>query len=130
MLNRLQAVFASLHARECKYVVLGGIAAVLYGVPRATFDLALDRLIALLGEVLENPANRLDVVKSFQEAVWHTADMIGEPWVDEILRDLAHDLDYYEPDPEARSEDPSYYDDRRLEQEIRSAIEKLTQGHR
>jgi len=39
MLNRLQAVFASFHARDCKYLVLGGIAAVLYGVPRATFDL-------------------------------------------------------------------------------------------
>lgn len=39
MLNRLQAVFASFHARECRYVVLGGIAAVLHGVPRATFDL-------------------------------------------------------------------------------------------
>jgi hypothetical protein len=39
MLNRLQAVFASLHAHEVKYVGIGGIAAVLHGVPRATFDL-------------------------------------------------------------------------------------------
>jgi hypothetical protein len=39
MLNRLQTVFASLHSHHVKYVVIGGIAAVLYGVPRATFDL-------------------------------------------------------------------------------------------
>jgi len=39
MLNRLQGVFESFQAHECRYVVLGGIAAVLYGVPRATFDL-------------------------------------------------------------------------------------------
>lgn len=39
MLNRLRAVFASFHSHECKYVVIGGIAAVLHGVPRATFDL-------------------------------------------------------------------------------------------
>lgn len=38
MLNRVQTVFASLRTHEVKYVVIGGIAAVLHGVPRATFD--------------------------------------------------------------------------------------------
>jgi hypothetical protein len=36
MLNRLQGIFASLHRHNVKYVVIGGIAAVLHGVPRAT----------------------------------------------------------------------------------------------
>ena len=57
MLNRLQDVFASLNAHDVRYVVIGGIAAVLHGVPRATFDLDLlidassenaERLIAAL----------------------------------------------------------------------------------
>ncbi len=39
MLNRLQEGFASLEEHKGKYGVIGGIAAVLYGVPRATFDL-------------------------------------------------------------------------------------------
>ena len=39
MLNRLQGVFSSFQAHQVKYVVIGGIAAVLHGVPRATFDL-------------------------------------------------------------------------------------------
>lgn len=39
MLNRLRDVFASLQRHDVRYVVLGGIAAVLHGVPRATFDL-------------------------------------------------------------------------------------------
>jgi hypothetical protein len=39
MLNRLQDVFASLQKHEVKYITIGGIAAVLHGVPRATFDL-------------------------------------------------------------------------------------------
>ena len=39
MLNRLKGVFKSLQQHNVKYVVIGGIAAVLYGVPRATFDL-------------------------------------------------------------------------------------------
>jgi hypothetical protein len=39
MLNRLQDVFASLNRHNVRYVVIGGIAAVLHGAPRATFDL-------------------------------------------------------------------------------------------
>ena len=39
MLNRLKDVFKSFQQHEVRYVVIGGIAVVLYGVPRATFDL-------------------------------------------------------------------------------------------
>ncbi|MDO9541265.1 MAG: nucleotidyltransferase [Kiritimatiellia bacterium] len=39
MLNRLQDVFRSFQQREVKYLVIGGIASILHGVPRATFDL-------------------------------------------------------------------------------------------
>lgn len=39
MLNRLLDVFKSFQRHEVKYVVIGGVASVLYGVPRATFDL-------------------------------------------------------------------------------------------
>jgi predicted nucleotidyltransferase len=39
MLNRLKSVFSSLQEHQVKYVIIGGIAAVLHGVPRATFDL-------------------------------------------------------------------------------------------
>jgi hypothetical protein len=39
MLNRLQNVFRCLKKHKVKYLVIGGIAAVLYGVPRATFYL-------------------------------------------------------------------------------------------
>lgn len=39
MLNRLQDVFKSFQQHEVRYVVIGGVASVLYGVPRVTFDL-------------------------------------------------------------------------------------------
>jgi hypothetical protein len=39
MLNRLLDVFKSFQQHEVKYVIIGGIASVLHGVPRATFDL-------------------------------------------------------------------------------------------
>ncbi|MBW2409089.1 MAG: hypothetical protein JRF72_04770 [Deltaproteobacteria bacterium] len=48
MLNRLKGVFQSFQQHNVKYVVIGGIAAVLYGVPRATFD--LDILIEATSE--------------------------------------------------------------------------------
>ena len=41
MLNRLQDVFVSFQKHNVKYIVIGGIAAVLHGVPRATFDLEI-----------------------------------------------------------------------------------------
>lgn len=53
MINRLIDVFKSFQKYNVKYLVIGGIAAVLYGVPRATFD--LDIII----EASEENARRL-----------------------------------------------------------------------
>ena len=59
MLQRLQAVFECFERREVRYVVIGGIAAVLHGVPRATFDLVIlveaspENARRLLGALLE-----------------------------------------------------------------------------
>lgn len=53
MINRLGEVFASFQKHKVKYLVIGGIAAVLHGVPRATFD--LDILI----EATEDNAQRV-----------------------------------------------------------------------
>lgn len=69
MLNRLRDVFASFQKHQVKYVVIGGIAAVLHGVPRATFD--LDILIA---------AQRL--LDAFLDANVGTASLIS---ADELL---------------------------------------------
>jgi len=57
MLNRLKGVFASFHSHDVHYVVIGGIAAVLHGVPRATFDLDL-----LIEATSENARRLLDAL--------------------------------------------------------------------
>ncbi len=67
MLNRLQGVFASFERNEVKYLVIGGIAAVLHGVPRATFDLDI-----LIEATTEN-ATRL--LKGLEEAGLGTASL-------------------------------------------------------
>lgn len=70
MLNRLQNVFASFQSHDVRYMVIGGIAAVLHGVPRATFD--LDILI----EATAPNAERL--LQALREAGFGTADLTDE----------------------------------------------------
>jgi hypothetical protein len=65
MLNLLKDVFASLQKHKVHYVVIGGIAAVLHGVPRATFD--LDILIEA------NPENAKKMLEAFLDARLGTA---------------------------------------------------------
>ena len=57
MLNQLQGVFASFHSHNVRYVIIGGIAAILYGVPRATFDLDI-----LIEATSENAQRLLDAL--------------------------------------------------------------------
>ena len=57
MLDELQTVFASFQRNDVKYLVIGGIAAVLYGVPRATFDLDI-----LIEPTKENAEKLLDAL--------------------------------------------------------------------
>ena len=74
MLNRLKDVFASFQRHDVRYVVIGGIAAVLHGVPRATFD--LDILIE------PTPLNARRLLDALLAAGLGTASMTT---VDEIL---------------------------------------------
>ena len=57
MLNRLQDVFRSFQRHDVKYVVIGGIASILHGVPRATFDLDI-----LIEATPENGQRLLDAL--------------------------------------------------------------------
>jgi len=59
MITRLQDVFESLESRQVRYLVIGGIAAVLYGVPRATLNLDV-----LIDATLENAERLLDAFLS------------------------------------------------------------------
>lgn len=84
-----------------------------------------------LHHVLSARDRRSVLVTMFIKAVCDSRES-GEEW--EILRDLAWDLAYYEADPVARTEDPSYYGDERLEMEIAEALHKIEDvrraGHR
>lgn len=78
MLNQLRDVFASFQKHEVKYLVIGGIAAILYGVPRATFD--LDILIEA------TPENAKRLLAALLDAQLGTADLTS---VNDLL---AHEI--------------------------------------
>lgn len=67
MLKQLRRVFASFQKHDVKYVVIGGVAAVLHGVPRATFD--CDFLIEA------TPENADRVLKALTDAGMGTASL-------------------------------------------------------
>ncbi len=75
MLNRYREIFASLERNQVKYLIIGGIAAVYHGVPRATFD--LDILIEA------TPENASHLLKALEEAQMGTAALISP---EELLR--------------------------------------------
>jgi hypothetical protein len=76
-------------------------------------------------DILENKMDRASKVKICQDIIWNSEiDNLSEVQ-NEILSDLAHDLDFYEPNPDWRSQDSSFYGEDRLECEIREALSKL-----
>lgn len=74
MLTRSLDVFKSLKKHNVKYLVIGGIAAILYGVPRATFD--LDILIEA------TPGNVQSLLDALLDAGLGTAALTS---VDDVL---------------------------------------------
>lgn len=78
MLNQLRGVYSSLLKHKVKYVTIGGIAAILHGVPRATFD--LDILIEA------TPENAQRLLDALLEAGLGTASLTTA----EVL--LAHEI--------------------------------------
>ena len=85
----------------------------------------LNQLIEILDSAKNSSGSeRANKVKEFQEIVWDD-ETIQDETLNDILSTLAYDFDYYESDKKMRDEDPSYYGDERLSEEIRTGLEKL-----
>ena len=78
MLNQLKVVFSSFQEHDVKYLVIGGIAAILHGVPRATFDLDI--------YIEASPENAQRVLNALEDAGLGTASLTS---VEELL---AHEI--------------------------------------
>ncbi|MDR2274876.1 MAG: hypothetical protein LBF27_28465 [Sphingobacterium sp.] len=85
----------------------------------------LNELKKLLEEAMNSSGNdRIKAIKEFQDIVWDDTSIQNE-MLNDILTDIAYNLDFYEPNDEWRKENPSFYGDDRLEKEVKIAIQKL-----
>jgi len=89
MLRRLRPIFESFQKHDVRYVVFGGIAVALHGVPRATFDLDI-----LVEPTAENCRKLLKALEAcgFGTATQVTAEEIATTQItrlkDRILLDI------------------------------------------
>jgi hypothetical protein len=81
-------------------------------------------LRSMLAQILSEdaPAGRLRQIKAFQTEVWSESDTLVSPQLDELLRDLAYDLDFYEPHAARRAEDRAFIGDDDLESLVRAGL--------
>jgi hypothetical protein len=79
----------------------------------------------ILYDILNNRQERGALVRRFQEYIWNGNPKFKSLQEENILQDLAYDLDFYQADEKLRREDASFYGDEKLEQEVKLAITKL-----
>lgn len=87
----------------------------------------LQTLINLLLEALDDPHHRYQTLLDFEKMVQISGEpLASEAWVwNEILKELAYDIAYYEPDPLKRADDSVLIGDEEIITEINSALNKL-----
>jgi hypothetical protein len=85
----------------------------------------VEQLVDVLATTLREPSQRNECIAKFQAIVWQGLDPGLPTDVRDILCDLAYDLDFFEPQPDIRSQDRALYGQERMETEIRKALEKL-----
>jgi hypothetical protein len=89
----------------------------------------LEKILELLAKALRDPSFRKETVHEILRYYFKNELLIKRSVPEdayETLGDLAYDLNYFVAEPARRAEDPSYYGDERLEQEIRTALQRLS----
>ena len=82
-----------------------------------------EKLHAILSE--KDIETKGKLVTKFDDMIFLTDDLDVSEKVEEVLEDLAGNLEYYEADPKLRNEHESLYGDERLEREINEALQKI-----
>jgi len=88
----------------------------------------IEHLRELLEQALREPLQRTKLIARFQAIVWKGLDPDLPNELSEVLRDLAYDFDFFDARADVRSEDDTLYGHKRLERELREALEKLRPG--
>jgi hypothetical protein len=82
-------------------------------------------IIEILNKILlEKEPVKSGFIDSFQAEVFNDESITDEV-LEEIVANLAYDLDFYEPNEEGRKESGSFYGSERLEEIIKGGITKI-----
>ena len=82
-------------------------------------------IIEILNKILvEDEPVKSELIGDFQTDIFKDENTVNET-LDEIISDLAYDLDFYEPNEELRNQDSSFYNNERLEQIIKAGITEI-----
>ncbi|UYZ60904.1 hypothetical protein [Hymenobacter latericus] len=87
-------------------------------------DLTAMRRLLAETVVEKSPSEVLGLVQRFQKLVWNDQFSVSEAQA-ELLRELAYDLDFFEPDDKLRNDDPSYYGMDKLKETVLEALERI-----
>jgi len=87
--------------------------------------ITLQEILRDLHEIL-NPIQgaREPMIRQLQNKIWD-GDTGSDEELNEILSELAYDLDFYEPDTEMRKESDGFFDQERLVEMVNFTIRKL-----
>jgi hypothetical protein len=84
----------------------------------------MQELIKILDQILADCTHRKELIKDFQNKIWNDK-FVASDEVKNIFKELAYDLDFYEPNPKIRKEDSSFYGDDKLLFEVGKALDKI-----
>jgi chromosome condensin MukBEF ATPase and DNA-binding subunit MukB len=86
---------------------------------------SLAKTLLLLEAIKLSPSTAKHLISEFQEYIWGDRVRVDQNESLEILRDLAHVLDYFEAEPSLRAEDNAFFDEEKLKAEIESALNNM-----
>jgi len=81
----------------------------------------------MLQSILSDRKKRKTAVNGFQEIIWDCEYESIPGDIDDILKDLAHDMAFYIPGFSSNNPHESYFGDDKLDVELQNALLKLSQ---
>jgi uncharacterized protein YaaN involved in tellurite resistance len=88
-------------------------------------ELSRESILDFLKSIVESKTFEYEKIKEFQNTIFNTEKIPVREEIEELIRELTYDLDYYEPDEAARNESPSFIDEKGVLELIGEAVRKI-----
>lgn len=88
----------------------------------ATFNESISRFFAL---TLSSEKIDTELLRCFQQFVFNAEKISENNYIEELIRNLAYDLDFYETDTQKRLEDQSFIGEEKALELVRETFERI-----